>query len=431
MYKQMILSQFVQRTVCLAVSMLFLLLLNGCVSNSHKPCCQFDWMPQLSEANPKYTERLAHGGERDKVLNLMNIGGNIFSEGHYSLSQKLFMEASFEIEVLYGMSAEARKLRQDFFAAAEDASSPYYREQVKFFRGEPYERMMVYYYLGISYLLKGDYENAHAAFINGQLQDAIAEEEQHQSDFPPLEGLLYFTARKISSSVQAQHQKRLQEMQQSALKTDHLKAPVIVIVESGQSATKIQQGEHKEILSFRCNADEVNEVNVTLEKQTLLLIKSGDLCWQATTRGGREIDGILAQKALWKKTWTQREKSSRQHRDQIGDKQASSEKKIKEADVYTNSNNNSRLKASNMSQSGGMMSTTQVVISRVLKKSIHPEADIRAWTALPAHIWLGTIDQGSGDYVTIQYNKGNRNISRKVNIYTTQNNTGVVWLKIK
>ncbi len=431
MYKQIILIPFVQRTVCFVAGIFLFLLLNGCVSNNHKPCCQFDWIPQLSEVNPQHTDTLTGGKEGDKVLNLMNIGGNLFSDRHFSLSQKLFMEASFEIEALYGMSAEARKLRQRFFTEAEKARSPYYEEQVKFFRGEPYERMMVYYYLGLSYLLKGDYENAHAAFINGQLQDAIAEEEQYQSDFPPLEGLLYFTARKMSSSVQGKHRKRLQEMR-SELKMNHLKAPLIVIIESGQSATKIQQGKHKEILSFKCNTDEVSKVNVVSEKQTLPLIKSGYLCWQAITRGGREIDGILAQKALWKTTLGKIDKNSIQIRNQISDKQADAERFLMiEADVYTNSNNNSLPAAPTMSQFGSMMSTIQVAATRAWKKSVRPEADTRTWTTLPAHIWLGTIDQGSGDYVTIRYKKGNRNISKKVNISTDQNSTGVVWFKIK
>jgi hypothetical protein len=287
--------------------------------------------------------------------------------------------------------------------------------------------MMVYYYLGVSYLLKGDYENAHAAFINSQSQDAIAEEQQHQSDFPPLEGLLYFTARarKMSSSVQDMHRKRLQKLR-SGLKINHLKAPLIVIVESGKGPTKNQQGKHKNFLSFSRGADEVSEVNVVLGGQTLSLIKSGDLYWQATTRGGRGIDGLLAQKALWKDEWSQRGKNAFQIYTQLADKAARNRAEIAKAEREVNNNN---LPTKIQSQSTG---PAHMAFGKIMEKSIYPEADNRTWDTLPAHIWLGTINPGSSDHVTIEYKKGDSNLSKRVNIYKGQNNTdtGVVWLKI-
>ena len=42
---------------------------------------------------------------------------------------------------------------------------------------------MVFFYRGLLFLRAADYENARAAFRRGQLQDAFAEELQHQSDF--------------------------------------------------------------------------------------------------------------------------------------------------------------------------------------------------------------------------------------------------------
>jgi hypothetical protein len=92
-------------------------LLSACIT-TRQPCCQFDWIPQLNEVNPKYTKDLTLNGERNKVFNLMNIGGKLFSEGHYSLSQKLFMEASLEIDNFYGMTPKARQLRKQFFMEA-------------------------------------------------------------------------------------------------------------------------------------------------------------------------------------------------------------------------------------------------------------------------------------------------------------------------
>jgi len=81
------------------------------------------------------------------------------------------------VESTHGAGPEAAKAR-----------SLWYEEGCKIFKGEPYERCMMYYYRGLLYLWKKDYGNAHACFANGILQDAFAEEEQDQCDF----GLLYF-----------------------------------------------------------------------------------------------------------------------------------------------------------------------------------------------------------------------------------------------
>ncbi|MEC8183119.1 MAG: hypothetical protein VX123_13805 [Pseudomonadota bacterium] len=48
--------------------------------------------------------------------------------------------------------------------AAGLARSNFAREDVKDFKGEPFERAMVFYYLGLSYLALGDFENARASF---------------------------------------------------------------------------------------------------------------------------------------------------------------------------------------------------------------------------------------------------------------------------
>ena len=42
---------------------------------------------------------------------------------------------------------------------------------------------MAYYYRGLLYILKGDYENARASFKGGLLQDTMAEEAIYQADF--------------------------------------------------------------------------------------------------------------------------------------------------------------------------------------------------------------------------------------------------------
>ncbi|MFP3441488.1 hypothetical protein R0K18_27540, partial [Pantoea sp. SIMBA_133] len=90
-----------------------------------------------------------------------------YRAGYRQEAKNTLTQARLEIENVYADSDAARKAR-----------SIWYEEAEKDFKGEPYERAMVYLYLGLIYLEEGDYGNARASFLAGLLQDAFAEEEQ-------------------------------------------------------------------------------------------------------------------------------------------------------------------------------------------------------------------------------------------------------------
>ena len=78
--------------------------------------------------------------------------------------------------------------------AAELARSNSARENVKDFRAEPFERVMVFYYLGLSYHALGDFENARASFKAGEYQDSLSRAEKYQADFALLNFLAGWAA---------------------------------------------------------------------------------------------------------------------------------------------------------------------------------------------------------------------------------------------
>ncbi|MBL0691217.1 MAG: hypothetical protein JJV97_02670 [SAR324 cluster bacterium] len=100
------------------------------------------------------------GGE--DVLNAMNDGTSSFYEKDYENSLKHFHVAAEMINQIWAHTDDAKK-----------AGSLWYNEQTKNFKGEPYERMMVFYYLGLIYLINEDYGNAQASFKQALLQKAI------------------------------------------------------------------------------------------------------------------------------------------------------------------------------------------------------------------------------------------------------------------
>src|SRR5436190_1942784 len=72
---------------------------------------------------------------------------------------------------------------------AKQARGYFHRESKKTFLGEPYERVMAYYYRGILYWMDGEPDNARACFRSAQLEDSDAEQHTFASDYVLLDYL--------------------------------------------------------------------------------------------------------------------------------------------------------------------------------------------------------------------------------------------------
>ena len=129
-------------------------------------------------------ETLLAQGPRNAVLNHGRIGFLAFELGRPRLAQAQLENAAQAIETVYADNS-----------AAELARSNFAREDVKDFKGEPFERAMVFYYLGLSYLALGDFENARASFKAGEYQDSLSRAEKYQADFALLNFLAGWAAR--------------------------------------------------------------------------------------------------------------------------------------------------------------------------------------------------------------------------------------------
>jgi tetratricopeptide (TPR) repeat protein len=74
-------------------------------------------------------------------------------------------------------------------ADAARARSLFGSESTKTFIGEPYERVMAYYYRGILYWRDGERDNARACFRSGQVIDSDPEHENYDADYVLLDYL--------------------------------------------------------------------------------------------------------------------------------------------------------------------------------------------------------------------------------------------------
>ncbi|MCC6546421.1 hypothetical protein IT570_04560 [Candidatus Sumerlaeota bacterium] len=124
--------------------------------------------PELAPLGAK----LMAEGRRNWVLNLNEIAVAAMKLGQREIAKRALDESLLEINAVFGATAEAAKARNIFF-----------NEDVKLFKGDPYERSLAFLYRGILYMQDEDWENARASFRSGILQDSFAEEEQNRCDW--------------------------------------------------------------------------------------------------------------------------------------------------------------------------------------------------------------------------------------------------------
>jgi len=104
---------------------------------------------------------IAEGPPRDKVLWQYRLAAAYMRHNDEADAKKVLDDALLTLGGIYGKDPNAKKARSYF-----------YSENKKTFIGEPYERVMAYYYRGIIYWMDGEPDNARACFRTGQLEDS-------------------------------------------------------------------------------------------------------------------------------------------------------------------------------------------------------------------------------------------------------------------
>ncbi len=204
--------------------------------------------------------------------------------------------------VLFAYRAGATALRLGDFEAAK-ARGLFAAESSKRFIGEPYERVMAYYYRGILYWRDGQPDNARACFRSGQVIDSDPEQKNFVSDYVLLDYLDGFASAKLAadgSDALARAQARVGETK--TLPPYDPAANVLVFAEYGYGPRKYAAGEHGQQLKFRVDDSPSRSARLVLGEGRMIvpLPAYDDLGFQATTRGGRVMDHILGNKAVFK-----------------------------------------------------------------------------------------------------------------------------------
>ena len=315
---------------------------------------------------------IANGPPRDKVLWQYRTALADLRQGNQAEAKKLLDDALMTVQGIYGADPDARKSR-GFFTP----------ESRKTFIGEPYERSMAYIYRGFLYWADGQYDNARACFRSAEFEDSDTADHQYAGDWvlpDYLDGLAstLLQHRRIGC-VQArqgpfpQHQfAPVQRQGQPALR--RRVRPRAAQIRHGLlwRRTPVPAARPPRLVNARIIANGVNQ----------LVAPCDDLNFQATTRGGRVMDHVLAKQGRV------------QNRD--------------------------RLVAGDVALIGGLATaaasrdrTTQAVglgvaaaglVTKIVSAAATPQADVRTWDNLPQFLSFATVSLPPGSHqVTVQF----------------------------
>lgn len=308
-----------------------------------------------------YFEVYLRQGARNSVLNEMRIGLLAMQNGDLDLAAWLFDRAINKIETIYADNKTAKKARSKFK-----------KEALKDFKGEPYERAMVYFYRGLIYLHQDDYENARASMLGGLLHDSMAEEQTYEQDFASHFYLAGWASHCNNNPSQADDYFSQAEALNASLHRPVNGENLLILATSGRGPAKYRKGKYNEMMAFDTSSIEsvegLRRPILQLDSDIRHFATAENIHWQATTRGGRTIDVINQGKAVFK-----------ENTDQMGSALTDTGTAL----MNTGLSRNNR----NLGNAGAVMALFGLV-SKGVSKATKPTADIRYWDNLPAFVYL-------------------------------------------
>jgi tetratricopeptide (TPR) repeat protein len=395
--------------------LLFLLLpaafLAGCgaASNGPSPAQTAAAQAQVDRDQPPASLRaqymdLLTSGDREYVVLAMRLGLDAIRQGDYDFAARVFDQAIRRVEALQAGSDQADRAQSKFVA-----------EQEKWFKGESYERAALYLYRGLLYLQAGDFGNAAACAKRTQIED-ISSHEEAQGDWYSAEWLLAYasllqgdpgTARDALARADKFYSK------QGPVPPPDPKWNVVIVAEAGQGPLKTRRGRYGEELVIVDRGVRTVRLSIqTPDGAPRVTAAAENIYHQASTRGERKVDHILAGKAVFK-----------QSTDIAGD-----------AAIAAGAGTAMTSRSETQSLVGlGLI--VGGVVTKAVSGASKPQADIRAWDNLPDAVFLSGLHCPVGTTkITIDALDAAGGVvsstTREVTVTADNNRTpGVLWLR--
>jgi hypothetical protein len=308
---------------------------------------------------------ITNGPPRDRVLWQYRTALAAMRLGKFDMAKDLLDDALRRIQGVYQADPEARKSRGYF--------SP---EARKTFIGEPYERSMAYFYRGVLYWRDGELDNARACFRSGEFEDSDTHDHKYAGDYVLFDYLDGLASAKLGGDGDDAFKRALSHARNINLPPYDLDANVLFIVEFGPGPVKYATGQYSEELRFHTRASPVLAASVKIDSTEFAVAPCDDLNFQATTRGGRVMDRILANKAVFK-----------------GATDAAGNAALIGGAILA-------------SQQGQHSSVDEVgagllvagLLTKIISASTTPQADVRSWDNLPQFISFANVRVAPGTH---------------------------------
>jgi len=353
------------KSIFQTVGLLAVLIAAGCASTpQHKVVLTGDIMVD----GPRM---IADGPAKDKVLWQYRTAAAAMRRGQFDEAKPLLDDALARLQGVYGPDAEARKSRGLF-----------QKEARKTFIGEPYERSMAYFYRGVLYWRDGEVDNARACFRSAEFEDSDAENKAYKGDWVLPDYLDGLATMKRGGNGDDAFQRAKANAKNINLPDYQPKANVLFIVEYGPGPQKYGAGQYREQLRFRTRGSPVLSAQIKTGPINLPVAPCDDLNFQATTRGGRVMDHVLANKAVFKGTT-----------DKLGDV------------ALIGGLTTAAVSEDRRTQNIGFAVALAGLISKGISSATTPEADTRQWDNLPQFISFAAVKLAPGtNVVTVEFN---------------------------
>ncbi|MCX6905772.1 MAG: hypothetical protein NTW03_20280 [Verrucomicrobia bacterium] len=297
---------------------------------------------------------IQNGPPRDRVVWDYRMAAAAMRRGQFDRAKQALDDALPRIGGIIANDKDARKARSLFNTEAK-----------KIFIGEPYERVMAYYYRGVLYWMDGEPDNARACFRSAQFQDADVENKEYAADYVLLDYLDGLVTTKLGGDAADEFKRAQKNARNSSPPPYYSKANVMVFLEFGRGPIKYATGRYHEQLRFREGPAGARSLSLNLGPQKVALVPYDDLYFQATTRGGRVMDHILGNKAVFKSTT-----------DMVGN-----------AGLVTGA-----VLAGTGNNEGAIIAGGIGLLSKIVSAATTPEADLRSWDNLPRYLGFAALE---------------------------------------
>jgi hypothetical protein len=313
---------------------------------------------------------IANGPPRDRVLWQYRLAAAAMRQGKYDVAKQNLDDALLTLGGIYGKDADAKKARSYFHAEAK-----------KTFIGEPYERSMAYIYRGIIYWMDGEPDNARACFRSAEFEDGDAEQHQYAGDWVLPEYLDGLATAKLGGDGSDAFKRAQADAKGVKLPPYNLKANALFFIEFGPGPTKYATGQYNQELRIRTVPSPVTSAELKVAAFQIPIAPTDDVDFQATTRGGRIMDHILGNKAVFKSTT-----------DTVGNVALM-------GGLTTAAVSNNRT-----AQEVGLGIALAGLLTKAVSAATVPTADTRAWENLPRYLSFASVPLPPGPHVaTIQF----------------------------